>query len=177
MPSNVSVERKRILQAYGAKVIYTDPGEGSDGAIRKAHEMWRKSLTNTSTRTSIPMKPIGWLIIARPANEIWQQTGGQLTHFVAILGTTGTFIGTTRRLKELNPEVQCISLQPDSAFHGIEGAKHLATAIVPGIYDSSLADRDLPITTEAAHVMVRRLAREEGAAGGHLGRCGDGGLS
>ena len=96
------------------------------------------------------------------ANEIWKQTEGRVTHFVAMLGTTGTFVGTTRRLKELNPHVRCISLQPDSAFHGIEGAKHLPAAIVPHIYDPSLADQNLEISTEAAHAMARRLAREHG---------------
>jgi S-sulfo-L-cysteine synthase (O-acetyl-L-serine-dependent) len=96
------------------------------------------------------------------AEEIWQQTEGRITHFVAMLGTTGTFVGTTRRLKELNPAIQCISLQPDSAFHGIEGAKHLPSAIVPRIYDPSLANDNLEISTEAAHAMARRLAREQG---------------
>ncbi|MFY9644359.1 MAG: pyridoxal-phosphate dependent enzyme, partial [Terriglobales bacterium] len=96
------------------------------------------------------------------ANEIWRQTEGRITHFVAMLGTTGTFVGTTRRLKELNPRIRCISLQPDSAFHGIEGAKHLPSAIVPRIYDPSLADENLEIVTEDAHAMARRLAREQG---------------
>ena len=112
--------------------------------------------------TSIRTTPTGRPIIDDTANEIWQQTEGRITHFVAMLGTTGTFVGTTRRLKELNPQIRCISLQPDSAFHGIEGAKHLASAIVPGIYDASLADQNLEITTEDAHVMARRLAREQG---------------
>jgi len=96
------------------------------------------------------------------ANEIWRQTEGRITHFVAMLGTTGTFVGTTRRLKELNPQVRCISLQPDSPFHGIEGAKHLPSAIVPEIYDASLADQNVEISTEAAHDMARQLAREHG---------------
>jgi cysteine synthase B len=96
------------------------------------------------------------------ANEIWEQTAGRVTHFVSMLGTTGTFVGTTRRLKELNPHVRCISLQPDSAFHGIEGAKHLPSAIVPRIYDSSLADENIEIATETAYAMARRLARENG---------------
>src|ERR1700741_2632383 len=96
------------------------------------------------------------------ANEIWSQTHGMVTHFVSMLGTSGTFVGATRRLKELNPKIQCISLQPDSPFHGIEGAKHMPTAIVPEIYDATLADANLEISTEAAHAMVRRMAREEG---------------
>ena len=163
MPSNVSKERKRILRAYGAKIVYTDPGEGSDGAILKAREIaaaepekyyyadqysndanWRAHYSNGT------------------ADEIWQQTAGRVTHFAAILGTSGTFVGTSRRLKELNPGIRCISLQPDSPFHGIEGAKHMETSIVPKIYDSSIADAELGIETEAAYTMARRLAREEG---------------
>ncbi len=163
MPSNVSKERKRILHAYGAAIIYTDPGEGSDGAIRKAQEIdasepekyfyadqysndanWRAHYTNGT------------------ADEIWQQTNGRVTHFVAILGTSGTFVGTSRRLKELNPSIRCISLQPDSPFHGIEGTKHMETSIIPKIYDASIADAELGIETEAAYRMTRQLAREEG---------------
>jgi cysteine synthase B len=166
MPANASEERKRILNAYGARIVYTDPGEGSDGAIRKAQEMvavdpgkyfyadqysndanWRAHYTGT-------------------APEIWDQTEGRITHFVATLGTSGTFVGTSRRLKELNPKIQCISLQPDSAFHGLEGLKHMATAIVPKIYDPDLADRDLGVSTEESYAMVRRLAREEGLLAG-----------
>ncbi|MBZ5648052.1 MAG: cysteine synthase family protein [Acidobacteriia bacterium] len=166
MPSNASQERKRILNAYGATIVFTDPGEGSDGAIRKAREMvaaqqdkyfyadqysndanWRAHYTGT-------------------APEIWEQTQGRITHFVATLGTSGTFIGTSRRLKELNPKIRCISLQPDSAFHGLEGLKHMATAIVPKIYDPNLADRDLGVGTEESYAMVRRLAREEGLLAG-----------
>ena len=163
MPSNVSAERKRILHAYGATIIYTDPGEGSDGAIRKARELaasgpekyyyanqysndanWRAHYANGT------------------ADEIWRQTEGRVTHFVAILGTSGTFVGTSRRLKELNPEIRCVSLQPDSPFHGIEGTKHMETSIVPKIYDARIADEELGIETEAAQAMARRLAREEG---------------
>ncbi len=163
MPSNVSKERERILSAYGANVIYTDPGEGSDGAIRKAQEIaaaepekyyyadqysndanWRAHYANGT------------------ADEIWMQTKGRVTHFVAILGTSGTFVGTSRRLKELNPAIRCISLQPDSPFHGIEGTKHMETSIVPKIYDASIADAELGIETEAAYTMARRVAREEG---------------
>jgi cysteine synthase B len=163
MPSNVSAERKRILAPYGATIVYTDPGEGSDGAIRKARAMiaeepekyyyadqysndanWRAHYTNGT------------------ADEIWQQTAGRVTHFTAMLGTSGTFVGTSRRLKELNPAIRCISLQPDSPFHGIEGAKHMETSIVPKIYDASIADAELGIETEAAYRMARKLAREEG---------------
>jgi S-sulfo-L-cysteine synthase (O-acetyl-L-serine-dependent) len=166
MPSNASIERKRILKAYGANVIFTDPGEGSDGAMRKAHEIVAAE-PHKYFYANQYSNDANWLAhYFGTAREIWDQTGGQITHFVSMLGTTGTFVGTTRRLKEFNPDVRCISLQPDSAFHGIEGAKHLATAMVPGIYDPSLADRDLGISTEDAHAMVRRLAREEGILAG-----------
>jgi cysteine synthase B len=162
MPENVSVERKRIVQAYGAKVIYTDPAEGSDGAIRVARELAAQhpELYYYADQYS---NDANWQAHYHgTANEIWQQTEGRITHFVAMLGTTGTFVGTTRRLKELNPRIRCISLQPDSAFHGIEGAKYLASAIVPKIYDPSLADANIAISTEEAYVMAKRLAREEG---------------
>src|SRR5579863_8365091 len=162
MPENVSVERKRILRAYGANIVYTDPADGSDGAIRKARELAaeRPDLYFYADQYS---NDANWQAHYHgTANEIWQQTEGRITHFVAMLGTSGTFVGTTRRLKELNPRVRCISLQPDSAFHGIEGTKHMATAIVPKIYDASLADEDVEISTEDAYAMARRLAREEG---------------
>ena len=162
MPENVSLERKRILQAYGANIIYTDPSEGSDGAIRMARELYAKhpDLYYYADQYS---NDANWQAHYHgTANEIWQQTEGRITHFVSMLGTSGTFVGTSRRLKELNPNVRCISLQPDSPFHGIEGAKHMATAIVPKIYDATLADEDLGIATEDAYKMAIRLAREEG---------------
>jgi cysteine synthase B len=162
MPENVSVERKRILQAYGANIIYTNPADGSDGAIRMARELAAKhpDLYYYADQYS---NDANWQAHYHgTANEIWQQTEGRITHFVSMLGTSGTFVGTTRRLKELNPRIRCISLQPDSAFHGIEGAKHMASAIIPRIYDTSLADADLGISTEDSYVMAKRLAREEG---------------
>jgi S-sulfo-L-cysteine synthase (O-acetyl-L-serine-dependent) len=162
MPENVSIERKRILHAYGANIIYTDPAEGSDGAIRMARELAAKhpDLYFYADQYS---NDANWQAhYYGTANEIWQQTEGRITHFVSMLGTSGTFIGTSRRLKELNPRVRCVSLQPDSPFHGIEGAKHMASAIVPKIYDASLADADLGIATEDAYKMAKRLAREEG---------------
>jgi len=162
VPRNASDERKRILKAYGVDIIYTDPGEGSDGALRKAHEIYAAEPEKFFYANQYA-NDANWRAHYRgTANEIWEQTGGLITHFVAMLGTSGTFIGTSRRLKELNPKIRCISLQPDSPFHGIEGAKHMATAIVPGIYDPKLADEDLGISTEDAHAMVRRLAHEEG---------------
>jgi len=162
MPENVSVERKRILHAYGANILYTDPADGSDGAIRMARELAAKhpDLYYYADQYS---NDANWQAHYHgTAKEIWQQTEGRITHFVAMLGTGGTFVGTTRRLRELNPRVRCISLQPDSAFHGIEGTKHMASAIVPKIYDASLADADLGISTEDAYAMAKRLAREEG---------------
>jgi cysteine synthase B len=162
MPQNVSAERKKILQAYGANILYTDPGDGSDGAIRLARELAAKhpDLYFYADQYS---NDANWLAHYNgTANEIWQQTEGRITHFVSMLGTSGTFIGTTRRLRELNPAIRCISLQPDSSFHGIEGAKHMATAIVPKIYDPTLADDNLEIATEDAYAMCRRIARECG---------------
>jgi S-sulfo-L-cysteine synthase (O-acetyl-L-serine-dependent) len=162
VPENVSPERKRILQAYGANIIYTDPADGSDGALKIARQLVERhpDLYFYADQYS---NDANWRAhYETTANEIWQQTQGSITHFVAMLGTTGTFVGATRRLKELNPKIRCISLQPDSAFHGIEGAKHLPSAIVPRIYDPSLADENLEIVTEDAHTMARRMAREHG---------------
>jgi cysteine synthase B len=163
MPSNVSAERKRVLHAYGAKIVYTDPGEGSDGAIRKAREI-ASAEPEKYFYADQYSNDANWRAhySGGTADEIWQQTAGRVTHFVAILGTSGTFVGTSRRLKELNPKIRCISLQPDSPFHGIEGTKHMETSIVPKIYDSSIADADLGIETEAAYTMARRMAHEEG---------------
>jgi cysteine synthase B len=162
VPENVSPERKRILQAYGANIIYTDPAEGSDGAIKIARQ-YAERHPDLYFYADQYSNDANWRAhYETTANEIWQQTQGRITHFVAMLGTTGTFVGATRRLKELNPKIRCVSLQPDSAFHGIEGAKHLPSAIVPRIYDPSLADQNVEISTEAAHAMARRLARDQG---------------
>ena len=117
---------------------------------------------NISTPISTVIQPTGAPTTPAPANEILEQTRGRITHFVAGLGTTGTFMGVTRRLKEENPNIECISMQPDSPFHGLEGLKHMATAIVPAIYDPKLADRNLEVETEAAYTMAKRLARTEG---------------
>lgn len=176
MPSNVSVERKRILNAYGAKIVYTDPGEGSDGALRKARQMYAADPARYFYADQYSNDANWRAHYETTANEIWRQTAGRITHFVAMLGTSGTFVGTARRLKELNPHIGCVSLQPDSSFHGIEGTKHMATAIVPRIYDAALADLDLGVSTERAYEMVRRLAREEGvlagiSSGGALAGC------
>lgn len=162
MPENVSRERKQILQGYGANILYTDPADGSDGAIRMARELASKHPEQYFYADQYSNDANWKAHYYTTANEIWQQTQGRITHFVAMLGTSGTFVGTTRRLKELNPQVQCISLQPDSSFHGIEGAKHMASAIVPKIYDPALADRNLEIATEDAYAMARKLSRRAG---------------
>lgn len=162
VPANVSEERKRILRAFGAQVFWTDPGEGSDGAIRKAQAL-AEAEPDRYLYVDQYSNPANWRAhYEGTANEIWRQTNGRITHFVATLGTSGTFVGTARRLKELNPAIRCISLQPDSAFHGLEGMKHMPTAIVPKIYDPALADGNLEISTEASYAMLRRVAREEG---------------
>ena len=162
MPENVSLERKQILQSYGADIIYTDPADGSDGAIRRARELAGNSPARFYYADQYSNDANWRAHYQGTANEIWQQTQGRVTHFVSMLGTSGTFVGTTRRLRELNPRIRCISLQPDSAFHGIEGAKHMATAIVPKIYDPKLADQDIEIATEDAYAMCRRIGRECG---------------
>lgn len=162
MPTNVSPERRRILAAYGAKILWTDPADGTDGAIRKARELAAAEPQNYWYADQYS-NDNNWREHYRTtANEIWQQTEGRVTHFVAGLGTSGTFVGTTRRLKELNPAIQCISLEPDSPFNGLEGLKHMETALVPRIYDPTLADRKIEMDTEAAYAMARRLPREEG---------------
>jgi len=162
LPKNASPERRRILRIYGAEIIDTDPMQGTDGAQLVAREMigaqpqkffypdqynndanWRAHYEGTGA-------------------EIWRQTEGKITHFIAGLGTSGTFIGTSRRLKEYNPAVRVISMQPDSPLHGLEGMKHMATAMVPGIYDPEVADENVEVATEDAQEMSRRLAREEG---------------
>ncbi|HEV2396814.1 MAG TPA: cysteine synthase family protein [Candidatus Sulfotelmatobacter sp.] len=162
MPENVSRERKQILQGYGANIIYTDPGDGSDGAIRMARQLAAEHPDKYFYADQYSNDANWKAHYHMTANEIWQQTQGRLTHFVSMLGTSGTFVGTTRRLKELNPAVQCISLQPDSSFHGIEGAKHMASAIVPKIYDATIADENLEIATEDAYAMARQLSRGAG---------------
>jgi cysteine synthase B len=161
MPSNVSPERKRILAAYGANIVWTDPADGSDGAILKARELAQdKSRYYYADQYG---NEANWKAHYHgTANEIWQQTEGRITHFLAGLGTSGTFMGVTRRLKELNPSIECIAMQPDSPFHGLEGLKYMATAIVPPIYDASVADRHVEQSTEGAYEMAKHLGRNEG---------------
>jgi cysteine synthase B len=170
VPSNVTVERKRLLHAYGAELIFTDPMDGSDGAIREA----RRQVAANPELYFYPDQynnNANWRAhYETTAPEILAQTENRITHFVAGLGTSGTFVGTGRRLREALPSVKLISFQPDSPLHGLEGLKHMETAIVPGIYDPTLADEDMRVATEDAYTMVRRLAREEGLLVGISGR-------
>jgi S-sulfo-L-cysteine synthase (O-acetyl-L-serine-dependent) len=161
LPSNASPERKRILAAYGAEIVLTSADEGSDGAIRRAREIYAEAPDGYFYPDQYS-NPANWQAHYKTtAPEIWEQTQGRVTHFVAGLGTSGTFIGTARRLKELNPAIRCISLQPDSSFHGLEGWKHMGSALVPKIYDPSVADEEVIVKTEDAYQMAKRLAREE----------------
>src|SRR5213594_2075256 len=145
LPDSASHERKRILAAFGAELVITPGDEGTDGAIRKVHEI----VAGNPEKYFYPdqySNPANWRAHYRTtAKEIWQQTSGRVTHFVAALGTSGTFVGTARRLKELNPGIRCVSLQPDASFHGLEVWKHMPTAIRPAIYDETLADDDISI--------------------------------
>jgi cysteine synthase B len=162
LPDSASHERKRILAAFGAETIITPGDEGTDGAIRRV----QKIVAAEPEKYFYPdqySNPANWQAHYHgTATEIWEQTVGRITHFVAGLGTSGTFVGTTRRLKELNPAIRCISLQPDASFHGLEGWKHMETAIRPSIYDDALADENLEVGTEDAYRLVKRVAREEG---------------
>lgn len=162
LPKNASDVRKRILQLYGAEIIETDPMSGTDGAQQVARKLFESHPGQYFYPDQYNNEANWKAHFATTAPEIWRQTAGRVTHFVAGLGTTGTFVGTSRRLKEFNPGLKAISFQPESPIHGLEGMKHLATAIVPGIYDASLADENFAVTTENAQAMTRRLAREEG---------------
>jgi cysteine synthase B len=162
LPRNASPERKRMLRVYGAQLIETDPREGTDGAQRHARALYEREPEKYFYPDQYN-NPANWRAHYESTGvEIWQQTEGRITHFLAGLGTSGTFVGTTRRLKEFNPAIRCISMQPDSPLHGLEGMKHMPTAIVPGIYDPHLADENVEVSTEDAQRMARRLAREEG---------------
>ena len=162
LPHSASDERKRILTAYGADLVMTPGDEGTDGAIRRVRELAAAEPEKYFYPDQYS-NPANWQAHYRgTANEIWQQTDGRITHFVSALGTSGTFVGTTRRLKELNPAIRCVSLQPDGPWNGLEGWKHMPTALRPAIYDDRLADESLEISTEESYRMVKRLAREEG---------------
>jgi cysteine synthase B len=162
LPDSASHERKRILAAFGAALVITPGDEATDGAIRKVHEI----VAADPEKYFYPdqySNPANWQAHYRTtANEIWEQTSGRVTHFVAGLGTSGTFVGTARRLQELNPSIRCVSLQPDAPFHGLEGWKHMPTAMRPAIYDDTIADENLTVSTEDSYRMVKQLAQEEG---------------
>ena len=162
LPHNASPERKLILRAFGAELVLTDPLEGTDGAIREV----RRLVAADPRKYFYPdqySNDANWRAhFEATGPEIIAQTDGRVTHFVAGLGTSGTFMGTARALRQFNPAVKVISFQPDSPFHGLEGLKHMGSAMVPAIYDATLADEDLAVSTEEAHRLVRRLAREEG---------------
>jgi cysteine synthase B len=162
MPGNVSEERKKILDVYGAKVIYSDPLEGSDGAIREAHRRYEENPEKyfMPDQYNNPFNPKAHE--ETTAVEIWNQTQGKVTHVVASIGTSGTAMGTGRGIKKFDSKVQIVAVEPAGPLHGLEGMKHMSTSIVPGIYKESFLDRKISVETEDAYEMVRRLGREEG---------------
>jgi cysteine synthase B len=171
LPANASIERKRILKAYGAEMNFSDAGEGSDGAIRMCREIYRAD-PDLYFYPDQYSNPANWKAhFEHTGPEIIRQTGGRVTHFIAAMGTSGTFMGVTRRMRRDLPHVKCFSAQPSSGFHGLEGLKHMPTAIVPAIYDDQLADGNYWIETEDAYAMVRRLAREQGLLVGISSGC------
>ena len=171
MPGNVSDERKRICRAFGADLIFSDPLEGSDGAILKCRDIYARETECyfKPDQYNNPANPLAHEETTGP--EIWRDTDGEITHFIASLGTTGTLVGTGRFLKKTNPEVQVIAAEPDSPFHGIEGLKHIESSIVPGIYDASVHDEKIGVSTERAYNMTQRLAAEEGILSGQSCGC------
>src|ERR1041385_817668 len=171
LPGNASPERKRILKAYGAEMLFSDPAEGSDGAIRMVRQIYMSD-PDAYFYPDQYNNPANWKAhFEGTGREIIEQTGGRLTHFVAAMGTSGTFMGVTRRLHRDLPEVKCYSGQPSSGFHGLEGLKHMPTAIVPGIYDEKLADGNIWLDTEDSYAMVRRMAKQEGLLVGISSGC------
>jgi len=162
LPAGASAERKRILGIYGARIIETDPDQGSDGARLRAGAIHRADPDRYFLADQYNNEANWKAHYETTAPEIWAQTGGRISHFVAGLGTSGTFMGTVRRLKELNPRLVAVSVQPDIRAHGLAGLKHMRTAIVPGIYDPGLADADVAVSTAEGQAMARRLALEEG---------------
>jgi len=162
LPANASPERKRILRAYGAEVVLTDPLQSSDGAIYEARRRYAANPDGYFYPDQYNNDANWRAHYDTTGPEIWAQTAGQVTHFVTGLGTSGTFMGTGRRLREENPDVRLIAMQPDGPLHGLEGLKHMASALVPGIYDATFPDEIVTVETEAAHAMARRLAHEEG---------------
>jgi len=173
LPENANIERKRLLAVYGAEVVPTSPLEGSDGAIREARRLAAEHPDRYVYLDQYSNEANWKAHYGSTGPEIWEQTNGRVTHFVATLGTSGTFMGTTRYLREQNPSVHCASVQPDSPFHGLEGLKHMETSIVPPIYDDAYADEDMGAPTEESFALVRDLAEKDGllvgfSAGGAL---------
>jgi len=169
IPENINIERKKTLQAFGSKIIYSDPLEGSDGAIRLARKLKAENPEKyfMPDQYNNPENPKSHY--DSTAVEIWEQTQGRVTHFVAGLGTSGTFMGTSKRLKELNPEIAAIAVEPAEALHGLEGMKHMPTSIVPGIYDSAFPDELVRVATEDAYDFMKELLKKEGIFIGHSG--------
>jgi S-sulfo-L-cysteine synthase (O-acetyl-L-serine-dependent) len=167
MPGNVSKERVETVRAYGGEIVFSEPAEGSDGAILRAREILRADpgMYYMPDQYNNPNNPLAHYHTTAP--EIFEQTGGRVTHLVAGLGTSGTIVGTGRRLHELNPQIRVIAMQPSSGWHGLEGLKHIPTAIRPGIYDESVHDVLLDVETEDAYDLARRVARTEGIMVGH----------
>src|SRR3984893_3855421 len=167
MPGNVSPERIETVRAYGGEIVFSDPAEGSDGAILKARQMLAENPDRyyMPDQYNNPNNPLAHYHTTAP--EIIEQTGGRITHFVAGLGTSGTIVGTGRRLHEYNPQIEVVAVQPSSSWHGLEGLKHIPTAIRPGIYDETVPDRIIDVETEDAYEIARRLARSEGILVGH----------
>ncbi|MGA3066339.1 MAG: cysteine synthase family protein [Tepidisphaeraceae bacterium] len=173
LPKNASIERKQCLRAYGAELVLTDPTEGTDGAQRFVKRLVEAEPEKYFYPDQYNNDANWRAHYETTAMEIWRQTEGRITHFVTGLGTSGTFMGVTRRLKELNPAVQCISMQPDGPLHGMEGLKYMPCSLVPGIYDPSIADDQIEVHTDEAQQMVLTLARKEGllvgvSSGGNL---------
>jgi len=168
-PMNINIERKKTLTAFGAKIIYSDPLEGSDGAIRLARKLKAENPDKyfMPDQYNNPANPQSHY--ETTAVEIWEQTQGRVTHFLAGLGTSGTFMGTSKRLKEFNPDIKTISIEPSEALHGLEGMKHMPTSIVPGIYDEHKADELVRVTTEDAYDTMKDLLKKEGIFVGHSG--------
>ncbi len=168
-PLNINIERKKTLQAFGSKIIYSDPLEGSDGAIRLARKLKEENPDKyfMPDQYNNPQNPRAHY--ETTAVEIWEQTGGRVTHFLAGLGTSGTFMGTSKRLKEFNPNVRTIAIEPAEALHGLEGMKHMPTSIVPGIYDSAFPDELVRVSTEDAYNLMKDLLKKEGIFIGHSG--------
>ena len=169
IPENINIERKKTLQAFGSKIIYSDPLEGSDGAIRLARKLKAENPEKyfMPDQYNNPENPKSHY--ESTAVEIWEQTEGRVTHILAGLGTSGTFMGTSRRLKEFNPDITAIAVEPAEALHGLEGMKHMPTSIVPGIYDSAFPDELIRVTTEDAYDFMKELLKKEGIFIGHSG--------